>query len=155
MKFLSWAPDPCFQQHTQHPCQEAIVVSPVPSCQHSQSWPSSSTHTLLCLGSQQPLTVVPSTQPPRPDPFSTLVPESEKLEIRSRYCLLNPSVTLDHLQNYAQTSSHRPHPNPTEVWPLLARQAPHFFSASISPSSTVPLSLVLPLLPKLKLKPRN
>lgn len=112
-------------------------------------------HTLLWLGSQLPLTVLPSTQPPRPDPFSTLVPESEKLEIRSRYCLLNPSVTLDHLQNYAQTSSHRTHPNPTEVWPLLARQAPHFFPASISPSSTVPLSSVLPLLPKLKFKPRN
>lgn len=77
MKFLSWALDLCFQQQTKHVCQEAILLSPVPSYQNIQSWTPCSTHSLLCPVSQLPSSL-PSTQPPRPDTFSTRVPKSLK-----------------------------------------------------------------------------
>lgn len=120
MKFLSWAPEPCVQQCTEHLCQEAVWLSSVPSCQNIQNWAPCFTHSFLCLVSQ--ISLNSSTINSASQARHLLYPDAKgvfsKLHIRSQCCLLNSSVIPDHLWNYVQMSSERSSSEPRVVWPL-------------------------------------
>ena len=135
MKFLSWAPEPCFQQCTEHLCQEAIWLSPVPSCQNIQNW-ACPTHSFLCLVSQ--ISLNNSTINSASQARHLLYPDAKgvfsELHIRSQCCLLNSSVIPDHLWNYVQhlprdrvqTQSGLAPSSVSDPEPLVSRFEPSF-----------------------------
>lgn len=141
MNFLLWAPEPCFQQCTEHLCQEAIWLSPVPSCQNIQNWAPCPTHSFLCLVSQ--ISLNNSTINSASQARHLLYPDAKgvfsELHIRSQCCLLNSSMIPDHLWNYVQTSSERSSSKPRVVWPL----PPYQMLTPLFPSSSLPSSTVL------------